>query len=225
MKPWAVLGRTRAPDGTELVLTRHVSEYLIQAGGQSLMSSRAHGSEDALAALGCGRARALPRPAVLIGGLGMGFTLRAALDALPPAARVVVAELIPAVVEWNEGELGDLAGRPLGDPRVEIALSDVGEVLRASPSRFDAILLDVDNGPAAMATASNAGLYGSRGLAAAREALRPGGTLAVWSAFDDRRFERRLGAAGFTVGRERVRSRPGGGSRHTILLARRDAAA
>jgi len=152
----------------------------------------------------------------------MGFTLRAALDVLPSSARVVVTELVPAVVEWNRGPLGALAGHPLDDPRVHIETGDVAVTLRASPGRFDAVLLDVDNGPAALTAACNTSLYDSRGLATARTALTPGGCLAVWSATDDRPFERRLRAAGFTIERKRVRGRlEKGGPRHTILIAHR----
>lgn len=220
MKPWNVLGRTRTPDGTELTLTHHTSEYVILANGQSLMSSRMHGSEEALALLGCRRARTLTRPRVLVGGLGMGFTLRAALDCLPLAARVLVAELVPAVVAWNHGPLGALAKHPLDDPRVHVEEGDVGATMRSSPGRFDAVLLDVDNGPVALTASSNAALYDCRGVAAARRSLTPGGVLAVWSARDDPQFERRLRTAGFSVQRERVRSRlSGGASRHTILVA------
>ena len=134
MKPWEVLGRARTPDGTELTLTRHPSEYVILANGQRLMSSRLHASEDALALLGCRRARTLSRPRVLVGGLGMGFTLRAALDCLPPSARILVAELVPAVVEWNHGPLGQLASRPLDDPRVHLEVGDVAATLRSTPA-------------------------------------------------------------------------------------------
>jgi spermidine synthase len=143
VKPWEVLGRTRTPDGTELTLIHHPSEYSILANGQSLMSSRRHSSEDALAVLGCDGARTLARPRVLIGGLGMGFTLRAALDILPPTARIVVAELIPAVLAWNHGPLGALAKHPLDDPRVRIEEGDVGATMRSNPCRFGAVLLDV----------------------------------------------------------------------------------
>lgn len=220
MKPWDVLGRTRTPDGAELTLARHPSEYLILADGQGLMSSRVHGSEDALALLGCRLARTLARPRVLVGGLGMGFTLRAALDCLPAGARILVVELVPAVVEWNRGPLAALANHPLDDRRVRIEVGDVAETLQASPGRFDAVLLDVDNGPVALTAPANAGLYGPRGIAAARASLRPGGMLAVWSATDDRAFARRLRAAGLTVARARVRRRlKQGGGRHTILLA------
>jgi spermidine synthase len=208
------------PDGTELTLTHHVSELVIEAGGQLLMSSRRHGSEDALATLGCSRARALEEPRVLIGGLGMGFTLRAALDTLPAGARIVVAELVPAVVEWNRGPLGPLAGHPLDDPRVHVEIGDVAATLRSSPRRFDAVLLDVDNGPAALCAPGNAGLYTEPGIATARASLKPGGVLAIWSAGDVRQFGRRLRTAGFDVVTERVRSHRGkSGGRHSILVA------
>ena len=220
MKPWHVLARASTPDGTELTLTRHTNEFVILADGHSLMSSRMHGSEDALAVLGCQRARLLPRPRVLVGGLGMGFTLRAALDILPPGARVVLVELVPAVVEWNRGPLAALADRPLDDRRVALEERDVAEVLRSGSGRFDAVLLDVDNGPAALTLASNAGLYDARGIASAHRSLAAGGVLALWSAREDPRFERQLRAGGFSVRRERATGRPNNrGARHTILLA------
>jgi spermidine synthase len=224
MKPWEVLGRSRAPDGAELTLTRHPSEYLILADGQCLMSSRSHGSEDALAVFGCDRARALPRPCVLIGGLGMGFTLRAALDLLPPAADVLVAELVPAVIEWNRGPLGPLAHHPLDDFRVRVEPCDVAAAMRLNPGRFDAVLLDVDNGPAALTASSNATLYDGPGIAVARRALRADGVLAIWSANANHHFERRLRTAGFRVERQRVSGRPThqhGGLRHTVVVAHR----
>jgi len=221
VKPWDVIGRARTPDGTELTLTCHATEHVIMANGQSLMSSRMHGSEDALAVLGCQAARALARPRVLVGGLGMGFTLRAALDVLPPTALVVVAELVPEVVAWNRGPIGGLANHPLRDPRVRIEEQDVAVTLRSNAAYFDAVLLDVDNGPAAMTSSSNTGLYARAGIARIRAALRPGGVLAVWSARDDRRFERTLRDGGFDVRRERVSARmKKGGARHTILVAR-----
>ena len=219
MKPWELLGQTRTPEGEEMTLTRHGSEYVILASGQSLMSSRMHGSEEALAMFACGRARTLEEPCVLVGGLGMGFTLRATLDLLPPDATVVVSELVPAVVDWNRGPLGPLARHPLKDKRVVVDVNDVGATLRTSPRRFDAVLLDVDNGPAAFTASHNAGLYDDRGLAAARAALKPGGVLAVWSSREDRRFEQRLRYGGFNVTVERVRGRlKKGGPRHTIFL-------
>ncbi len=224
MKPWTILGRTRTPDGTELTLAQHTSEYAIRANGQSLMSSRMHASEEALALLGCDRARTLTSPHILVGGLGMGFTLRQALDCLPPAARVLVAELVPEVVVWNRGPLGALAKHPLDDPRVRVEEGDVAAIIRSSPGHFDAILLDVDNGPVALTASSNAALYNQHGVAAARAALKPGGVLAVWSARVDPQFERRLRAAGFRVQRRQARSRPNGGSRHTVLVAHADPA-
>jgi spermidine synthase len=222
VKPWEALGETTTPDGTTLTLTRQSTEYVILADGKSLMSSRMHGSEEAMAALACRRACALEHPCVLVGGLGMGFTLRATLDLLPPSAIVVLGELVPAVVDWNRGLLGTLASHPLKDTRVRVAMGDVAVTLRSSPGRFDAILLDVDNGPSAFTESGNAGLYDNQGVAAARAALKRDGVLAVWSAWEDRKFEQRLRYAGFTVQVERVRARlKKGGPRHTIFLAHR----
>jgi spermidine synthase len=220
MNPWELLGQTRTPAGDEMSLTRRSGEYVILASGKSLMSSRMHGSEEALATFGVRRARTLEQPSVLVGGLGMGFTLRATLDLLPAAAHVVVAELVPALVEWNRGPLGPLADHPLEDTRVTVEIGDVGAAIRAGRDRYDAILLDVDNGPAAFTASDNRALYDDRGLAAARLALKEGGVLAVWSAREDRRFEQRLRYAGFTVTVERVRARlKKGGPRHAIFLA------
>jgi spermidine synthase len=219
LQPWELLGETRTPDGEDMRLTRQGSEYVIFAGGKPLMSSRMHGSEEALAAFGLLEARQCDDPCVLVGGLGMGFTLRATLDLLPPSATVVVAELVPAVVEWNRGPLGPLAAHPLEDARVEVAIGDVADTLRASPHRFDAVLLDVDNGPRAFTAAQNTRLYDDRGIEAVRKSLKPGGVLAVWSAWDDRKFEQRLRYGGFTVHVERVRGRlKKGGPRHTIFI-------
>jgi spermidine synthase len=220
VKPWELLGRTRTPDDTEMALMRRDGEYVILAGGKSMMSSSMHGSEEALAALACRHARTKDAPAVLVGGLGMGFTLRATLDLLPPEASVIVAELVPAIGEWNRGPLGALAGQPLNDRRVTVETVDVAITLRESSGRFDAVLLDVDNGPDAFTSARNAGLYADEGLAAARRALKPGGVLAVWSAWEDRKFEQRLRYAGFTVDVEHVRARlKKGGPHHTIFVA------
>jgi spermidine synthase len=220
MKAWEALGDSSTPDGTDIQLRRRDGEYLILANGKPLMSSRLHGSEEALARLGCIRVRQVEQPRVLVGGLGMGFTLRAVLDVLPASAVVTVAELVPAVIEWNRGPLGALAGNPMRDPRVRIQAIDVGFTLRANPGRFDVVLLDTDNGPAAFTSADNAGLYDNAGVAAAFEALRPGGTLAVWSAWEDRKFEQRLRFYGFLVEVERVRARlHKGGPRHTIFVA------
>ena len=220
MKAWELLGETSAPDGTDIRLIRRDDEYVILANGKPLMSSRLHGSEEALATLGCAEARAHESPRVLVGGLGMGFTLRAVLEVLPSAATVIVAELVPAVIQWNREPLAAVAGYPLRDRRVRIQVADVGLTLREHRDRFDAILLDVDNGPAAFTVGANAGLYDNSGVAAAYAALCPGGTLAVWSAWEDRKFEQRLRYHGFTVNVERVRARlKKGGPRHTIFLA------
>jgi spermidine synthase len=219
MKAWELLGETRTPDGTDLRLTRRDDEYVILANGKPLMSSRMHGSEEALATLACGEARAMPGPRVLVGGLGMGFTLRAVLNLLPRDAVVTVAELVPAVIQWNRDALAALAAHPLTDSRVRVEVADVGFVMRANPGRFDAILLDVDNGPAAFTDAVNSGLYDNGGVAAAHAALRSCGTLAVWSAWEDRKFEQRLRYHGFEVEVARVRARlKKGGPRHTIFL-------
>ena len=189
------------------------------------MSSRMHGSEEALAALTGLRLRARKQPSVLVGGLGMGFTLRAMLDRLPPDASVIVTELVPAVLDWNRGPLGPLAGHPLKDKRVRVEVGDVAATLRSSVDRFDAVLLDVDNGPAAFTSTENAALYANRGVAAVRTALKSGGVLAVWSAREDRKFEQRLRYHGFTVAVERVRGRLSkGGPRHTIFLAQNNRA-
>ena len=221
MRPWELLGQTRTPDGEDMSLTRQGSEYVILAGGKPLMSSRMHGSEEALAAFGCADARARDEPCVLVGGLGMGFTLRATLDVLPPGAVVVVAELVPAVVEWNRGPLGPLAGDPLKDKRVHVELGDVAATLRASTHRFDAVLLDVDNGPEALMLKSNDDLYDSYGLREAHAALRPGGVLAVWSGGRHPGFTPRLRRAGFQVEETQVRARRTRGARHVVWVAAR----
>ncbi|HYR88608.1 MAG TPA: hypothetical protein VE422_31295 [Terriglobia bacterium] len=219
MKPLELLGETRTPDGTDMKLMRRSNEYIILANGKSLMSSRMHGSEEALATFGCRRARTVDKSCVLVGGLGMGFTLRATLDLLQRAASVVVAELVPAVVDWNRGPLGPLAGHPMKDKRVSVDINDVSVILHSSPGRFDAILLDVDNGPAGFASTGNDHLYSDRGLAAGFTALKPNGVLAVWSARENRKFEQRLRYVGFAVEVEPVRGRlKKGGPRHTIFL-------
>jgi spermidine synthase len=164
-------------------LARRGDEYLILAAGATLMSSRTHASEETLSTLACKTASTLKQPTVLVGGLGMGFTLRAALDLLSPHASIVVAELVPAVVAWNRGPLGHLAGHPLNDHRVRIEIADVAATLNSSPAQFDVIILDVDNGPAAFTASHNTRLYDDGGLAAARAALKEGGVLAVWSAW------------------------------------------
>jgi spermidine synthase len=220
VKPFELLGHSLSPDGTVLKLVRRDAEYLILADDKPLMSSRMHASEEALAAAACREVRARKNPCALIGGLGMGFTLRAALDRLPSNATIVVAELIPAVVEWNRGPLSELAAHPLQDKRVHIEINDVAATLRSARDHFDAILLDVDNGPAAFTVPSNATLYDDAGIATASTALKPNGVLAVWSARTDKNFERRLRQANFTVTTERASAvSKTKGSRHTIYLA------
>ncbi len=221
MIPWELLGEARTPEGTHMTLTRRGNEYMILADGKDLMSSRMKGSEEELARVGCDQARKVENACVLVGGLGMGFTLRATLDVMPKDATVVVAELMPAVVEWNRGPLASLANKPLDDRRTQVEVGDVAVLLRKSRARFDAILLDVDNGPVAFTQEANAGLYDNAGLLMIKEALRPGGVLAVWSAWDDRKFEHRLRHHGFTLETHRVRARlRQGGPRHTIFVGR-----
>jgi spermidine synthase len=220
VKPFELLGQTRSPDGNVMKLIRRGDEYIILVDGAILMSSRMHGSEEALATFACQRVRALEQPSVLIGGLGMGFTLRATLDLLPQDATVVVAELVPAVVEWNRGPLGPLARHPLQDKRVRVETEDVIVTLSARPGQFDAVLLDVDNGPSAFTASNNAGLYDKRGIAAARAALKTEGVLAVWAAQDDRKFAQRLRDGRFDVQVQRPRGRlKKGGPRHSIFLS------
>ncbi len=221
MKPRTDVGRDRTPDGKEILLYERDGMYTIRVDGLELMSSRAHGSEEALARLALAEVDAA-RPRVLVGGLGMGYTLRAVLDSLPTAGRVTVVELLPAVVRWNRDHLGHLAGWPLEDPRVTLIEDDVARVMADADQSFDAILLDVDNGPAALTDRRNQALYSRRGLEKARRALRRRGVLAVWSASPESAFERALARARFDMRTEAVRARPGSkGPRHTVFLARR----
>jgi spermidine synthase len=216
------LDTARIPGGGgELRLVRKGDEYLILLGTNSLMSSRRSGSEVALAELACARLAGRPRPRLLIGGLGMGFTLRAALAALPAGAELVVAELVPEVVAWARGPMAALHAGSLDDRRVRIVVDDVARLIGAAPRAWDAILLDVDNGPEGLTIAANDGLYARDGLAAARAALRPGGVAAFWSSHPDPRFVARLRRAGFAVEEHVARSGPGGrrGARHLIWLA------
>ncbi|HQX82658.1 MAG TPA: hypothetical protein PKW63_12925, partial [Vicinamibacterales bacterium] len=221
MKPWKLLGESQTPDGTRLTLMEHDRDLVILANGKMLMSSRAHGSEEELAALACKHLATAESPRVLVGGLGLGYTLRATLDLLPPTASVVVGELVAGVVEWNRGPLGPLANHPLDDRRVKVIIDDVGKTMRLDREGFDAILLDVDNGPDAFTATGNAALYANDGVLSALRALRPDGVLAVWSAWEDRKFEQRLRWAGFTVTVHRMRARlKRGGPRHTIFVGK-----
>jgi spermidine synthase len=217
------LGTAPIPgESAELGLYRRGGDYFIRiVGGQDLMNTRAHASEDALGTLACEGLERTASARVLIGGLGMGFTLAAALQGLASDAEVVVAEVVPGVVEWNHGVLGSFSGRPLDDPRVRLHTVDVTRLVKAERGGFDAIVLDVDNGPDGLTRASNAWLYSAAGLAVIFRALRPGGTLAIWSAGPDRVFATRLRSAGFDVAETIVRAHAGKGSRHVIWTARR----
>ena len=223
MIPWTLLGTASIPgNGGELRLSQRGHEFSIRiVGGGELMNSRLHGSEDPLAELACRRVAQRPSARLLIGGLGMGFTLAAALKHSGPDAEVVVAELVSEVVEWNRGPLGERAGRPLDDPRAKVEVGDVGRILRKHKQAFDAILLDVDNGPEGLTRKDNDWLYSLAGLAAAFDALRPGGVLAVWSAGPCRAFTDRLRQIGFDAETVIVRAHNGKGARHTIWLAGR----
>jgi spermidine synthase len=221
--PWSQIDSAPVPGGDgELRLMRRGTEFSIMLGPNQLMNSRLGGSEEALATIACGRLEALECPHLLIGGLGMGFTLRAALAVLGPGARVVVAELMPAVLEWARGPMAEMFGDSLTDSRASVRKADVADLIRSSRSTFDAILLDVDNGPEALAREANNALYGVRGLRAAYAALRPGGVLAVWSSGPDLKFAKRLREAGFEVDELKVRAnRTRGGARHMIWTATR----
>lgn len=224
MTPWTVLGKAEIPNGGgELKLSQRGEEFSIRLCGVrgELMNSRVHGSEEALAELGCAHLDAVADAQVLVGGLGMGFTLAAALKASPGSARVTVAELIPEVVEWNQGPLGECAGRPLQDPRTQVQIGDVAELFKGSGPCYDAVLLDVDNGPEGLTHTDNHQLYSAPGLRLIYSSLRATGMLAVWSAFPDPSFLTRLKKTGFRVRAQTVRARAGKGSRHTIFLAQK----
>ena len=224
MKPWRVLGIAQIPNnGGELKLSQRDQEFSIRLSGirGELMNSRVHGSEEALAELGCKRLLDVADAQVLVGGLGMGFTLATALESLASTATVTVAELIPEVVEWNQGPLGECAGNPLQDSRTQIHLGDVGQLLTEKHQSFDAILLDIDNGPEGLTHEDNSWLYSTQGVNAMYQALRPEGIVTIWSAGPDPMFTIRLKKAGFKAETRTVRARPGKGSRHTIFVAQK----
>ncbi len=219
MIPWEELDRAELPRGGVLRLMRRGAEFSIKLGVAELMTSRQFGSEEALATLCAQKVADRAKARVLIGGLGMGFTLRAALKAFGPDAEIVVAESAPRVVDWARGPMAGLFGGCLDDPRSQVVVGDVAALIRAPGERYDAIMLDVDNGPEGMTQAANDGLYSPRGLAAARAALRPKGVLAVWSQGPDRAFAQRFAKAGFTVEDKRVRAGGvHGGTRHVIWV-------
>ncbi len=221
MIPWVLIDTAKIPgDDGELRLKKRGTEFSIMLGSNELMNSRLSGSEEALAKLSCAKIRDRQRPHILIGGLGMGFTLRAALAELGPDAQVTVAELLPAVVAWARGPMAEVFGDSLTDPRVGIHEGDVGRLINSGRSTYDAILLDVDNGPEGLTRKSNDSLYDLAGLSAARAALTPGGVLAVWSSAPNRAFTGRLRKAGFGVDEAGVRANGSrGGARHTIWIA------
>jgi spermidine synthase len=218
--PREVVGVAEVPGAAPLRLVRHDGDFIIMLDRNELMSSRMSGSEAALGTMSCRRLRSPDDARVLIGGYGMGFTLRAVLAATGAQARITVAEIAPGIIDWAIGPMAAITDGCLDDPRVEIRIEDVAGLIAAGVGRYDAILLDVDNGPDGLTRAANDGLYAPRGLASARRALRPGGVLAVWSAGADRAFTRRLADAGFTVDETRVRARENGkGPTHTIWYA------
>ena len=219
MLPLILIDTAEIPGGGQLRLMRRGSDFSILFGRNELMSSRVRGSEEALATLACQRLRS-QNPKILIGGLGLGFTLGAALTALPTGAAITVAELVPKVVTWANGPLAHLFGDNLADPRVSVEVRDVHDLIVNASERFDAILLDVDNGPDGFIHAGNDRLYGNHGLRAARAALKPGGVLAIWSAYPDKAFADRLKKAGFAVDEIKTRATGGRkGAHHVIWLA------
>jgi spermidine synthase len=222
MKPRELIGTAKVPGGVELKLFRHGDDHMIMVDNNELMSSRVGGSEEALAVMSCERLGGVANPHLLIGGYGMGFTLRAALKIVGPKAQVTVAELVPEIIAWARGPMAKLTDGCLDNPRVRLVAGDVAAAIKAASGQYDAILLDVDNGPSGLVRADNDGLYSMKGLAAAKAALKPGGILAIWSAAPDAAFTRRIKSAGFKVDEVTVRARSNGkGPRHTIWFAKR----
>ena len=221
MKPYERLGEARTPNGTVIALYRHDGAYLIRADGVELMSTRRHLSEDRLAEVACAPIRDRDGARVLIGGLGLGFTLRAALKALRDDAEVVVAELVPEVIAWNADPQWNISADAMREPRVRVEEADVVAVLRSNADGFDAIMLDTDNGPDGMLMSENAPLYSARGIALTMAALRADGVIAYWSVGDDRKFAGALQHAGLRVETLRVRAHDTAGPMHTIYVATR----
>ena len=220
MQARELIGTAAVPGGVELRLFRRGGDFMIVLDRNELMSTRMNGSEIALAELTCDRLKGQGSPHLLIGGYGMGFTLRAALARLDAKAQITVAELVPEIIAWARGPMAELAVGCLDDPRVHVIEDDVGALIEAGNASYDAILLDVDNGPDGLTRIENDRLYSTRGLAASRAALRPGGVLAIWSAAPDNAFARRLSQAGFVVEEVAVRARTHGkGPRHIIRFA------
>ncbi len=221
MKRRQLIGTAPVPEGDELRLFQRDDDYIIALAGNELMNSRMSGSEESLATMTCARLRDLRNARLLIGGYGMGFTLRAALAVLGPDAKIIVAELVPEIIDWARGPMAGLTADCLDDPRVEVVIGDVAAAIAAAGQPFDAILLDVDNGPDGLTRPANDRIYSPAGLASARSALRRGGVLAIWSAAPDPGFTRRLAASGFTVEQAKVRARSNGkGAHHIIWFAK-----
>lgn len=220
MKPWETLATVTTSDGSCFQLQKHDGNYVILANGYPLMTSRSHSSEDAMMSLACPRPRA--DACILIGGLGMGYTLAAALNLMPPRGTVVVSEIVPEVVEWNRSPLGPLTGHPLNDPRTSLVVGDVADVIRNSKARFDAILLDVDNSCDSFTLTHNSWLYTPEGLAATHRSLRTRGSLAIWSVSSHGTFQRKLRRAGFTPSIHPIRGHNKRGGHYYILLGQKN---
>jgi spermidine synthase len=220
MKKWTTVDTALMPDGKTISLYEHDGSYSVRVGGAELMSTRRHASEEKIAELACAQAKAISGPRVLIGGLGFGFTLKAALSVLPSDATVIMAEILAAVVAWNRNPSFHLAADAMADRRVIVLQKDVAEAISESRGAFDCIILDVDNGPAALSTEGNRRLYTAKGLHSIHTALRPGGCVAIWSAAPDPAFERLLARAGFVVDVQRCRPHRNSGGWHTIFVGR-----
>ena len=220
MKKWNLLGEAVAPDGSKLTLNERDGEFMIRVGGTELMTTRQRASEEKLGELACEHLKGVSRPRVLIGGLGFGFTLRAVLDRVPADATVSVVELIPEIIEWNRNAAYPLGASALNDARVTVRQADVFDVISAGKEAYDSILLDVDNGPAALTTAGNGRLYVMNGLQRIRRALRPGGCVAVWSVGESPAFVKLLANAGFTAEAHSARAHENGGGHRAIFVGR-----
>jgi spermidine synthase len=220
MKKRTLIDSALMPDGSAILLYEHDGTYSVRVNGAELMSTRRHASEDRIAELACLHTKHIRRARVLIGGLGFGFTLKAALACLPADAAVTVAEISPAVIAWNRNSAFPLAAAALADPRVTVAEQDVGDVIAGFPGAFDSIILDIDNGPAALSTESNRGLYNLAGLNRTYAALRPAGCAAFWSAAPNHAFAKLMATAGFEVDVQRCRAHTNSGGWHTLFLGR-----
>lgn len=221
LKPRTLIGTAQVPQGSMLRLFQRDDDFIIALEGNELMNSRMSGSEEALAVMSCERLMNRETPHLLIGGYGMGFTLRQALAEVGARARISLVELVPEIIDWARGPMAKLTAGCLDDPRVDLLAGDVARVIGEATGRYDAILLDVDNGPDGLTRAANDRIYSMAGLAVARRALRPGGVLAIWSAAPDAHFSRRLKSAGFDVEEVIVRARSNGkGPRHVIWFAK-----